>query len=162
MSLILVLDLGMFDPNAMAEASNFSLANWHHLIRQDLDDEAVKRAVNYMQGFHLATTRSIGEQFVSPSELFKVRAFALYLNRKQPEVLDDLRQVLHDSNEDFQRLARDIGQRFGVKEQECCCIAGNAENSVEAFHLIGTSTKGRLEKSFWPHRSDEESEESKE
>lgn len=153
--LVLVLDLGMFDPKAMTVASNYSLANWHRLIRQDQDDEALKRAVNYMQGFHLATTRSIGDEFISPAELFKVRAFTLFLNRKKPEVLDELQSILDENNEHLQRLARDIGERFGVTEQECCCIAGNAENSVEAFHLMAKSTRGRLTNSFWPCSSDQ-------
>ncbi len=151
--LLLVLDLGMFDPKAMADASNYTLANWHHLIRQDDTAEAVKRAVNYMQGFHLATTRSDGAQFVSASELFKVRAFTLFLNRKEPEVLENLLAVLDENTEQLQRLARDIGQRFGVPEQECCCIAGNAQNANEAFHLIAKSTSVRLKDSFWPGSS---------
>lgn len=153
--LILVLDLGMLDSNAMTDTDNFSLANWHRLIRQDLDAEAVRRAVNYMQGFHLATTRSIGKDFISPSELFKVRAFTLFLNRKNPRVLKELRQSLDRNNEQLQELAREIGVRLGVKEQECCCIAGNAKTPVEAFHLIATSTRGRLVRSFWPRRLDD-------
>ncbi|MCY4485989.1 MAG: hypothetical protein OXF11_02605 [Deltaproteobacteria bacterium] len=148
--LIFVLDLGMFDPTAMANGANYKLEDWHHLIRQDQDAEAVRSAVKYMQGFHLATTRSTGAEFVSASELFKVRAFTLFLNRKEAQVLEHLRPVLDQKNEDLQRLARDIGERFGVPERECCCIAGDANNATEAFHLIARSTRIRLRDSFWP------------
>ncbi len=147
--LVLVLDLGMFDPEAMEVSANYSLANWHNLIRHD-DAETVKRTISYMQGFHLATTRSLGQEFVHASELFKVRAFTLFLNRKDPKVLTDLLPLLQKNMPQLQQLSRDIGERLGVETQECCCIAGNADSGLEALDLMAKSTKLRLESSFWP------------
>ena len=152
--LVFVLDLGMIDQDALNDRRNYSLDRWHNLIL-DGPDEAIPQTKRYMQGFHLATTRSLDGRVLNPADLFRVRAFTLYLNEKEAGLIEQIRDVLDANSDNLQELAREIGRRFGVMDEDSCCICGNASSAAEGFHLLAKSTKVRLRSSVWPALHDE-------
>ena len=156
--LVFVLDLGMIDVDKF-DNRDFTPDRWHNIIK-DSDEGAVREARNYLRGFGLATKRADNGTLVSSSELFKVRSFMLYLNDKPLESseaqvahpLEEVKQAMDANMAQWQRLARLIGERFGVAESNCCCVAGDASRASEGFNLLASSTEQRLQMSIWPRK----------
>ncbi len=166
--LVFVLDRGMFDVESLEDERNYAVQGWHNLII-DGESEAIRQTSAYMQGFHLATMRSVGG-LIESEQLFKVKSFVLYLNQKPtdyhmdqearddrvPEnIMEHLKRVdegLDRHQKQWQQLAQEIGRRFGVPREKCCCIGGNA-SAQHGAHLLPRSTEDRLMRSQWPQNS---------
>lgn len=163
--LVFVLDREMLDIESLGDPRNYTVQDWHKLI-VDRKDEAVKQTTAYLQGFHLATSRSEGG-LIETKQLYKVKSFILYLNEKTPtqyleqgprgsrspqdiiDRLNEIRKQLDCKQDHWQRLAQEVGRRFGVKAEDCCCIGGNA-SAQYGSHLLPYSTDTRLRKANWP------------
>lgn len=151
-TLVFVLDMNMLDVEQMQTTSNYNVQDWHNFIVES-DEEAIRQTRQYMQGFTLATNRSSDGTLFDSEKIFKVRAFTLFLNAKSPEVFAERRRNLDSNNVRWQALARELGNRFGVPPEDCCCIAGNAGTPGEGLFLLAYSTHSRLRNSAWPGRT---------
>ena len=167
--LIFVLDREMLDLEALEEETNYAVPEWHNLIVETAY-EATKQTRAYLQGFHLATSRS-GGGLIETEQLYQVKSFVLYLNEKTPaqylsrepdggrtaeEILSHLGKVRAalDRHQDWwQQLSQEIGWRFGVAKDNCCCIGGNA-SAQYGSNLLPLSTAARLKQSDWPGNSE--------
>ena len=173
--LVFVLDLEMFNPAQLRRSTNYTLPEWHNLVIADSPEEAVRATEFYMRGFALATRRSDmkkseSESLLDARELFRVEAFMLYLNEKPighysqyksppdndfksiQRRLTEIKESIAEQNERWQSLSKEIGARFGVSPDQCCCIAGDGSAHF-GFNLLAYPTDQRVLRSSWPGRA---------
>ena len=169
-ALVFILDKEMLDVEAMHDEQNFTLEQWHNLVVQSTM-EAVRQTKIYLQGFHLATNRS-DSSIISTDDLYRVKSFVLYLNQKplnhysqtgsqgktnfdNVEMrLKNINASLGTNNDRWQNLAREIGRRFSVPQENSCCITGDG-TAPSGIHLLAYSTSERRKLSHWPDASSE-------
>jgi hypothetical protein len=127
--LVLVINETGLDRAQLEERKNFNLADFDVLLNAD-----EKKTKPYLEALRMAVKRDeSGDGAVPAKELFKVRAFLLFVNSWDP---DKKFRALVSGNEQFQALAIEIGGKFGAPPQNCFAVAGSATDQENARNLI--------------------------
>jgi hypothetical protein len=136
-TLVFVIDALWLTPTSVSDGFNYELENWSALFASR---SATDEARDYMKGFYFATKRDV---LLSPPEnIFKVRSFVFYLNDMgSPGEVDQIVGAI--DSQALDRLASKVGERFGVKEDDCCWFVGNSLAANESIHLLTMDTAKR-------------------
>jgi hypothetical protein len=127
--LVLVVDDRGLDREKLKTKKPFALVDLESVLRSHEG-----RTQRYLEALRMAVKRDESSPAAVPAgELFKVRAFLLFVNSRRPD--EEIRQLVNH-NELFQSLAMELGSKFGAKPRNCFAFAASATDQPNARNLI--------------------------